>query len=174
MTIMLLVIISINFSDLTQTVHHSLHVSTSYCKQWTFSVNVRPGLAWNSAASIFNQSNVKSFARVTPLLSPLLSSITSSIRWRDCYCTLQAGQQASLRSGRGQKSICLTISANSSSTMVLLLADVSMKGQPQSSANAWPSLGDTSLSSSRSTLLPTSTTGTCWYLGKTEKIIAQG
>lgn len=77
---------------------------------------------------------------------------------------LQAGQQASLRSGRGQKSICLTISAKSSSTMVLLLADVSMKGQPQSSASAWPSLGDTSLSSSRSTLLPTRTTGTCWYL----------
>ena len=82
---------------------------------------------------------------------------------------LQAGQQVSLRSGRGQKSICLTISANSSSTMVLLLADVSMKGQPQSSASAWPSLGDTSLSSSRSTLLPTSTTGTCWYLGKWER-----
>ncbi|TNN70310.1 hypothetical protein EYF80_019524 [Liparis tanakae] len=91
-----------------------------------------------------------------------------------CYCTLQAGQQASLRSGRGQKSICLTISAKSSSTMVLLLADVSMKGQPQSSASAWPSLGDTSLSSSRSTLLPTSTTGTCWYLETSERGIFRG
>ncbi|TNN54510.1 hypothetical protein EYF80_035285 [Liparis tanakae] len=63
-----------------------------------------------------------------------------------------------------KESICRTISANSSSTMVLLLAEVSMKGQPHSSASAWPSLDDTSRSPSRSTLLPTRITGTFSYL----------
>lgn len=48
--------------------------------------------------------------------------------------------------------------------MVLLLAEVSMNGQPHSSARAWPSLDDTSRSLSRSTLFPTRITGTFSYL----------
>lgn len=149
---------------------------------WRVASNVRAQtISFEGKPTLCPESDIRCNQAVLfwPVLSRVLQFpqclLTQCSRWNlcphppasaaaGCYWMLQAGQHAFLRSGRGQKSIWRTISANSSSTMVLLLAEVSMKGQPQSSASAWPSLGDTSRSSSRSTLFPTSTTGTCWYL----------
>ena len=56
--------------------------------------------------------------------------------------------------------ISLTVSANTSFTFILFLAEASTKGQPQICARAIPSTVGTSLCDSKSTLFPTSKIGT--------------
>jgi len=58
--------------------------------------------------------------------------------------------------------ISRTIMENTSFTLMRLLADASMNGQPHISASAWPSSVETSLWHSKSSLLATRRIGTGW------------
>merc|ERR1719402_1124579 len=76
------------------------------------------------------------------------------------YDITQHVQMISLSLVSGFMFISRTVSANTSFTFILFLADASTKGHPQTWARPMPSTCGTSRCDSRSTLLPTSRMGT--------------